>query len=92
MKNLSKQIDILVRTAAPELLELHGVGTEIAGRQRALGKLTRSSLSPTTQLLTRPEQAENGMTYALFDAPPPPRSAQATDASQVATDVQSPLA
>lgn len=32
IKTLNKQIEALVRTAAPELVELHGVGTEIAGQ------------------------------------------------------------
>jgi transposase len=32
IKALSGQIDVLVRAAAPALLELHGVGTEIAGQ------------------------------------------------------------
>jgi transposase len=32
IKTLNKQIQALVRTAAPELVELHGVGVEIAGQ------------------------------------------------------------
>jgi transposase len=32
VKTLNKQIEALVRTAAPELIELHGVGIEIAGQ------------------------------------------------------------
>lgn len=32
VKTLNKQIEALVRTAAPQLLELHGVGVEIAGQ------------------------------------------------------------
>ena len=32
IKALNKQIESLVRTAAPDLLELHGVGVEIAGQ------------------------------------------------------------
>lgn len=32
VKTLNKQIDALVRAAAPDLLELHGVGVEIAGQ------------------------------------------------------------
>ncbi|GAA4984925.1 IS110 family transposase [Actinopolymorpha pittospori] len=32
IKALNKQIDALVRVAAPELVELHGVGVEIAGQ------------------------------------------------------------
>jgi transposase len=32
VKTLNRQIDALVRSAAPELLELHGVGVEIAGQ------------------------------------------------------------
>jgi transposase len=32
IKALSRQIDALVRTTAPQLVELHGVGTEIAGQ------------------------------------------------------------
>lgn len=32
VKSLNRQIDALVRSAAPELLELHGVGVEIAGQ------------------------------------------------------------
>ena len=32
VKVLNKQIEALVRSAAPELLELHGVGVEIAGQ------------------------------------------------------------
>ena len=32
VKTLNKQIEALVRLAAPELLELHGVGVEIAGQ------------------------------------------------------------
>jgi transposase len=32
VKTLNRQIDALVRSAAPELLELHGVGIEIAGQ------------------------------------------------------------
>jgi transposase len=32
IKTLNKHLDALVRTAAPELIELHGVGVEIAGQ------------------------------------------------------------
>lgn len=32
IKNLNKQIEALVRSAAPELVELHGVGIELAGQ------------------------------------------------------------
>lgn len=32
VRTLNKQIEALVRTAAPELVELHGVGVEIAGQ------------------------------------------------------------
>jgi transposase len=32
VKSLNQQIDTLVRAAAPELVELHGVGVEIAGQ------------------------------------------------------------
>jgi transposase len=32
IKALNKQIEVLVRTTAPDLLELHGVGIEIAGQ------------------------------------------------------------
>ncbi|WP_422661849.1 IS110 family transposase [Oryzihumus sp.] len=32
IKNLNRQIEALVRAAAPELVELHGVGVEIAGQ------------------------------------------------------------
>jgi transposase len=32
VKTLNKQIEALVRAAAPDLVELHGVGTEIAGQ------------------------------------------------------------
>jgi transposase len=32
IKTLNKQIEALVRTAAPDLVELHGVGVEIAGQ------------------------------------------------------------
>ena len=32
IKTLNRQIEALVRTAAPELVELHGVGVEIAGQ------------------------------------------------------------
>jgi transposase len=32
IKSLNKQIEVLVRAAAPELVELHGVGVEIAGQ------------------------------------------------------------
>jgi transposase len=32
VKTLNRQIELLVRSAAPELLELHGVGVEIAGQ------------------------------------------------------------
>jgi transposase len=32
IKSLNRQLDGLVRTAAPELVELHGVGVEIAGQ------------------------------------------------------------
>jgi transposase len=32
VKTLNRQIEVLVRSAAPELLELHGVGVEIAGQ------------------------------------------------------------
>jgi transposase len=32
VKTLNKQIEALVRAAAPELVELHGVGIEIAGQ------------------------------------------------------------
>ena len=32
IKTLNRQIEALVRTAAPELIELHGVGVELAGQ------------------------------------------------------------
>jgi transposase len=32
IKSLNKQIEVLVRAAAPDLVELHGVGVEIAGQ------------------------------------------------------------
>ena len=32
IKTLNRQIEALVRTAAPDLVELHGVGVEIAGQ------------------------------------------------------------
>jgi len=66
IKTLNKQIDVLVRAAAPDLIELHGVGVEIAGQFLAPSATTPSG---STVRPPSPSSAASHHSPPAADAP-----------------------
>ena len=85
IKTLNKQIEALVRAAAPDLIELHGVGIEIAGQFliAAVTTPTGSAAKPPSpsSAAWRPSQPAAGAPAAATDsaaAATAPRTARST--------------